>query len=70
MLMKRIGIDNSINKRKVKVYNVDTKKCLGEFDTAKEAADFAGVRPSNIANLIRSKTKNKVNKLGVTLAFR
>jgi hypothetical protein len=70
MLMKRIGIDNSINKRKVKVYNVDTKECLGEFESSKEASDFAGVRPSSIANLIRSKTRNRVNKLGLTLAFR
>lgn len=70
MLMKRIGIDNSINKRKVKVYNVDTKELLGEFDSSKEASDFTGVRYSSISNLIRSKTKNKVNKLGLTLAFR
>lgn len=70
MLMKRIGIDNSINKRKVKVYNVDTKQLIDTFDSSKEAADYTGVRPSSIPDLIRRKGRNKVNKLGVTLAFR
>jgi len=70
MLMKRIGIDNSINKRKVKVYNVDTKQLIDTFESTKEASDFTGVRPSSIPDLIRRKGRNKVNKLGVTLAFR
>ena len=70
MLMRRIGLDNSINKRKVKVYNVDTKQLIDTFDSSKEAADYTGVRPSSIPDLIRRKGRNKVNKLGVTLAFR
>lgn len=70
MLMKRIGLDNSINKRKVKVYNVDTKELIDTFDSSKAASDFTGVRASSIPDLIRRKGRNKVNSLGVTLAFR
>ena len=70
MQIKRIGLDNSINKRKVKVYNVDTKQLIDTFDSCKEASDFTGVRPSSIPDLIRRKGRNRVNKLGVTITFR
>ena len=70
MLLKRIGLDNEINRRKVKVYDVTNKKLLGEFESSKDAADFTGLKPSHIADIIAHKRKNRSNKLGITLTLR
>jgi hypothetical protein len=70
MLLKRIGLDNEINRRRVKVYDVTNKKLLETFESSREAADYTGIDPSHIANIIAHKRKNRTNKLGLTITFR
>ncbi len=70
MLLKRIGLNNDINKRKVKVYDTVNKLLLGEFETCREAALFTGLRPAHISAIINGKRKNKTNKLGTTITMR
>lgn len=70
ILHKRIGLDNEVTYVKTKVYDVVNKKLLGEFDTRKAAADFAGVDPSNIKAYVTRKSKCRKNKLNTIITFR
>lgn len=70
MLLRRVGMDNTINYRKVKVYDVEKKQLIGEFETAVAASRATGVPASRISRLIANKSKNRTNKLGLVLAFR
>lgn len=70
ILHKKIGLDNEITHIKTKVYDVVNKKLLGEFDTRRAAADFAGVDPSNIKAYVVNKSKCRKNKLNTIITFR
>lgn len=70
MVLKRLGIDNTINHIKVKVYNADEKEFIGEYPTIADASRATGVNPRNIKRLIQSKGRNTRNTMGITLAFR
>lgn len=52
------------------VYDVKDKKVLGEFPTIKECANFLGILPQRVTNIIRAKTRNKTNKLNLIIAIR
>jgi len=68
----RNGLDNDIAKRKVKVYDVEKKELLGEFESMTLAANFTGVSVGRIGSYLRNKgrTKKTTNKLGKILCFR
>lgn len=69
-LQKRIGTDNSISSVKTKVYDVENKKLIAEFDSRREAADFAGVDVGVVGMTVRTKCRCYKNKLGITITFR
>jgi hypothetical protein len=66
-ILNRIGLESNI-KRKVKVYDVEKKKLIYEFDSAAEASKFLGVK--NVATYINQKCKCYKNNLGITICFR
>jgi hypothetical protein len=66
-ILNRIGLESNI-KRKVKVYDVEKKKLIYEFDSVAEASKFLGVK--NVAAYINQKCKSYKNNLGITICFR
>jgi hypothetical protein len=66
-ILNRIGLESNI-KRKVKVYDVENKKLIYEFDSVSEASNFLGVK--NVATYINQKCKSYKNNLGIIICFR
>jgi len=64
--MKALNLRN-VN-RKVKVYDVEKKELIREYDSMNQACEELGVR--NIYNYIRLKLKCHKNNLGITICFR
>lgn len=64
--MKRLHLSQI--PRKVKIYDVEKKLLIAEFDSAAQAAELLGIK--GIANYIKTKCKCKKNKLGITVAIR
>jgi hypothetical protein len=69
-LGQRLSISNDVLKVKTKVYCVDTKTLLGEFESRREAALFAGIGECHVSKYVQKKYINTKNKLGKRLAFR
>lgn len=69
-LSMRVGTDNDIMKRKVKVYDVDAKKLLKECESVAEAERFTGVSRKDIPKYIAKKWRSHNNKLNCTICFR
>lgn len=70
ILSKRVGLDNSLSKRRVKVYDVEKKELIAEFESVTEAAEFTGVHTGSIARYIKRKYRCYTNKLNRTICFR
>jgi hypothetical protein len=66
-LKAKTGLDGHINKS-VKVYDVEKKKLILEFDSTCSAAKALGVK--NVNSYIKSKSKCYKNNLGITICFR
>jgi hypothetical protein len=64
--MKPLNLRN-VN-RKVKVYDVEKKELIREYDSMNQAREELGVK--NISNYIRLKVKCHKNNLGITICFR
>ena len=62
------GIAQHKNKRKFKVYNIENKQLIGEFESTTECAEFLGIR--SVVNYINTKCRCKTNKLGFPVAIR
>lgn len=58
--------------RAVKMYDVDKKLLIREFESISACAKFVGVSPGHIANKLKFKSvmKESTNSLGLKLAFR
>lgn len=69
--MKSISTRTSIenwNQRKVKVFDIEKKKLIYEFDSLNKAEIFLGVK--GIHNYIKNKTKSYKNNIGIAICFR
>ena len=66
----RTGTDSKVFKRKVKVFDVEKKELIREFDSVTEAAAFCGVDARNIPSYIKTKGRCRTNSLNKILAFR
>ena len=64
----RVKNDSHPLKRKVKVYDVENKKLIFEFDSLNEASKKLGVKSIDV--YIKNKSKSYKNNLGITLCFR
>jgi hypothetical protein len=62
--LRGIGIDSSVclNSVKVKVYDVEEKKLIEEFDSVREAERVTGVPATTISRLMRSKGRRAKDK--------
>lgn len=68
--LRGLGLTNDLNKRKVKVYNVETKTLIKECESVTEASNFSGLDRKRVATYIANKSRFSSNKLGCTVAFR
>lgn len=64
--MKKLNLQNMPHK--VKVYDVEKKQLIKEYDTMKQAAEELGVK--NVHSYRKSKSKCHKNNLGITICFR
>lgn len=67
-LYTRIGLGDHYLSRKVKVYDVEKKELIAEFDSMNEAAKFTGVK--SVREYINKKSRSYKNKLGKVICFR
>jgi hypothetical protein len=63
----RTGLGHSLT-RKVKVYDVEKKKLILEFDTMHQAEKELGVK--NVQYYLNTKYRCYKNNLGITICFR
>jgi hypothetical protein len=56
--------------RKVKVFDVEKKALIQEFETMTGAARFCGLDPREVARHIKSKSRSNNNSLNKTICFR
>ena len=68
--LRGLGLVNDLSKRKVKVYNVETKTLIKECESVAEASNFTGLERKRVSTYIRDKSRFKSEKLGHTVAFR
>lgn len=68
--MRSPGRAGDTLKCRTKVYDVANKKLIGVFESRKDAAKFLGVAYRSIHNYVRTKSKCRKNKLGITVAIR
>lgn len=52
------------------IYDVATKTPIATFPTIKECAQYLGILPQRVTNIIRSKGKSKTNRLGKIITIR
>ena len=66
------GINGQDVKIKTRLFDVDKKQLIGEFDSRTEAADFIGVQTGTVSNAYKHRgiIKSKTNKLGIRIAVR
>lgn len=67
---KRVGLDPSITSVKVKVYDVEKKELIAEYDSVRAASRATGVPPTTISRYIRLKHRSYKNNLNRTICFR
>lgn len=68
--LRGLGLVNDLSKRKVKVYNVETKTLVKECESASEASNLTGLERKRVAQYIRDKSRFNSEKLGHIVAFR
>lgn len=68
--LRGLGLINDLSKRKVKVYNVETKTLLKECETVTAASNYSGLDRKRIATYITNKSRYKSDKLGCVITFR
>ena len=55
---------------KVKIYDVEKKELIAEFENANQASKFCGIPGKYIRQYVRSKSRCYKNSLNKVLAFR
>lgn len=68
--LRGIGITNDLNKRKVKIFDVDKKELICVCESVSEASRMTGIPNRTITTHISRKTRSEDNLLNKTLAFR
>jgi len=54
----------------VKIFDVDKKEMIANFETVKDAAKYLGLCHSVVLQIIKYKRRNTTNKLGLTITCR
>jgi len=60
----------AFDKTKCKVYDVETKRVIGVFETITGCAKALGLTTSRVQETMKRKGKNRTNNLGKTITIR
>jgi hypothetical protein len=70
MVLKGIGLNNGLNKRVVKIYDVSLKQLIKVCESVLEASEYTGIPSRRVSTYIKNKTVNRVNNLNIKITLR